>query len=275
MDGWRKHIPSLTDLSWPEPDVNGTNFFFLPRASDKLFEKHSRRWRPSRAWRDDNEELSEAGLALASAFFNRWLVADVPPGWQLVSQVLLALHITLPEGEWGGVGGEEEIIGGAGRECCSVKVHYSSHHVSWLQPRMAPGLTSLSPSSSRLHPSLLSSSASVTFRFHLSLHLSVFCLSLSRGLFWHRRIPLTPSWLVLNSDKKEHAPKSCRRCLFSFWTLRWYITALSCFGFVTFCDSPSWRRNGESDPYQKKWQIAGMIFPQVKCAISFSLDLCL
>lgn len=97
-----------------------------------------------------------------------------------MSQVLLALHITLPEGEWGGVGGEEEIIGGAGRECCSVKVHYSSHHVSWLQPRMAPGLTSLSPSSSRLHPSLLSSSASVTFRFHLSLHLSVFCLSLSR-----------------------------------------------------------------------------------------------
>lgn len=38
-------------------------------------------------------------VMLASAFFNRWLVVDVPPGWQLVSQVLLALHITLLRGE--------------------------------------------------------------------------------------------------------------------------------------------------------------------------------
>lgn len=38
-------------------------------------------------------------VMLASAFFNRWLVVDVPPGWQLVSQVLLALRITLLQGE--------------------------------------------------------------------------------------------------------------------------------------------------------------------------------
>lgn len=33
-------------------------------------------------------------LMWLSEFFNRWLVVDVPPGWQLVSQVLLALLIT-------------------------------------------------------------------------------------------------------------------------------------------------------------------------------------
>ncbi len=71
---------------------------------------------------------------VGGAFFNRWLVVDVPPGWQLVSQVLLALHITLLRGG---------IIGRVGRECCSVKVHYSFHHAPrpQLQPRMAPGLT--------------------------------------------------------------------------------------------------------------------------------------
>lgn len=59
---------------------------------------------------------------LAAAFFNRWLAADVPPGWQLVSQVVLALHITPLRGGGG-------VIGRIGRERCSVKVHYSSHHM--------------------------------------------------------------------------------------------------------------------------------------------------
>lgn len=59
---------------------------------------------------------------LAAAFFNRWLAADVPPGWQLVSQVVLALHITPLQGGGG-------VIGCIGRERCSVKVHYSSHHM--------------------------------------------------------------------------------------------------------------------------------------------------
>lgn len=36
---------------------------------------------------------------LVSVAFNRWLVADIPAGWHLVSQVLLALHITLLQGE--------------------------------------------------------------------------------------------------------------------------------------------------------------------------------
>jgi len=60
---------------------------------------------------------------LASAFFNRCLVVDVPVGWQLVSQVLLALHITLLQGVRVGW-----IIGHVGSECCSVEVHYSCHH---------------------------------------------------------------------------------------------------------------------------------------------------
>lgn len=58
-----------------------------------------------------------------------WSVVDVPPWWHLVSQVLLAFLIL---GLWGG----------AGRDCCSVKVCYCSHNVSChqLRPRMASGL---------------------------------------------------------------------------------------------------------------------------------------
>ena len=64
---------------------------------------------------------------LASAFLNRWLVVGVPLGWKWVSQVLFALHVTLLRG---GIGGR------VGRECSSVKVHYSFRPAQ--RPRLQP-----------------------------------------------------------------------------------------------------------------------------------------
>lgn len=124
-------------------------------------------------------------VTLLSAFFNRWLVVDVPPGWQLVSQVLLALHITLLRGD---------SLVRVGRECCSVKVHYSSHHMP--RPQLRPlhafwprtrGI-SLHLSHPCYHPPPTSPSA---FTFPSFYQSSSLFPSLSGGQFQHRRIPLT------------------------------------------------------------------------------------
>lgn len=132
---------------------------------------------------------------LAAAFFNRWLAADVPPGWQLVSQVVLALHITPLRGGGGGGGG---VIGRVGRERCSVKVHYSSHHMlnpacgaSSLAREAAPPSLFFSRSQSFL-PSLIWSTTNLHLNFYafLLLHFSLWGFFL---LFWHRQIPLTLS----------------------------------------------------------------------------------
>lgn len=128
---------------------------------------------------------------LAAAFFNRWLAADVPPGWQLVSQVVLALHITPLRGGGG-------VIGRIGRERCSVKVHYSSHHMlnpacgaSSLAREAAPPSLFFSRSQPSL-PSLIWSTTRLNLNFYafLLLHFSLWGFFL---LFWHRQIPLTLS----------------------------------------------------------------------------------
>ena len=133
-------------------------------------------------------------VTLPSAFFNRWLVVDVSPGWQLVSQVLLALHITLLRGG---------IIGSCWQRVlfCQGALFFSPHATS---STSAPAclLASHKRHLPPPFPPLLSSTTNTTFRFRLSLILSVF-LSLPLS-FWRavptQRAPITPpcglSWTL-------------------------------------------------------------------------------
>lgn len=79
-------------------------------------------------------------LMWESEFFNRWLVVDVPPGWQLVSQVLLALLITLLWGESLVVLAESAVL-----SRCIILL--TTRHVPNFQPRMASGLKKEAPPS--------------------------------------------------------------------------------------------------------------------------------
>lgn len=112
---------------------------------------------------------------LASAFLNRWLVVGVPPGWQLVSQVLRVLHFILLRGKSLVVLAESAVLS----RCIIL---FTQRHV----PDFSPAWQQLT----------LSFSTIIYYHqhhLHLSLILSVF-LSLSSslwGLVWHRWIPLT------------------------------------------------------------------------------------
>lgn len=208
---------------------------------------------------------------LAAAFFNRWLAADVPPGWQLVSQVVLALHITPLRGGGG-------VIGRIGRERCSVKVHYSSHHMlnpacgaSSLAREAAPPSLFFSRSQPSL-PSLIWSTTRLNLNFYafLLLHFSLWGFFL---LFWHRQIPLTLSLICLNFDKQGHThPKKeekKNRCGIFFPSTFTHNVTKQVFIFLMFCDRHSQQRKRKNDLCQIKWQTDRRIFPQAKCVISF------
>ena len=92
---------------------------------------------------------------LVTAFYNRWLVVDVPLGCQLVSQVLLAIHITLLQGESLVVLAESAVLS----RCIIL---FTVCHI----PNFSPAWSCTKNSSFSLSfsfPSLLSSTPNLTF----------------------------------------------------------------------------------------------------------------
>lgn len=108
-------------------------------------------------------------LMWQSEFFNRWLVVDVPQGWQLVSQVLLAPLITPLRAE---------IIGRVGRVLfCQGALFFSPRTMS-----PTSGLRGFWPHTRGLFFYLahaIASTVDVTFTHFLSL-----CRSFFSSLLW-------------------------------------------------------------------------------------------
>lgn len=137
------------------PTFFGVTFQFRRRIANHRI---SKRKSITRNWMNNKQR------DVGGAFFNRWLVVDVPPGWQLVSQVLLALHITLLRGESLVVLAESAVLS----RCIIL---FTMRRV----PNFSPAWLLAS------HKKQLPlTTTNITFHFHLSLILSVF-LSLSEG----------------------------------------------------------------------------------------------
>lgn len=112
--------------------------------------------------------------------------------------------------------GDGGFIGSVGRECCSVKVHYSSHYAPrpQLQPCMAPGLTQEASPSAAI-------AAIIFHQRHLALSslLQVYQSSLLFLFFFLSRPVLTQTDSInptcdLCSTPTSRGTRKMKTCLF-------------------------------------------------------------